>query len=42
MQDARTGSTVTYTYDLLKRVTATTVTGGSMLGQQFGYVGFGN
>jgi len=42
MQDSRTASTVTYSYDLLKRVTGTTVTGGSMLGQTFGYDGFGN
>jgi RHS repeat-associated protein len=42
MQDSRTGSTVTYTYDLLKRVTSAAGSGGSMLSQTFGYDGFGN
>ena len=42
MHDARTGNTVTYTYDLLKRVTNASATGGTAWSQAFGYDGFGN
>jgi RHS repeat-associated protein len=42
MTDARTGNTVSYTYDLLKRVTGATATGGTAWNQTFGYDGFGN
>ncbi len=41
-QDARTGNTATYQYDLLKRVTSASATGGSAWSQTFGYDGFGN
>ena len=42
MLDSRTGNTVSYTYDLLKRVTNASATGGTAWTQAFGYDGFGN